>query len=426
MWCMYWFRLLRVMGCVVCLRGELPPGKEPPPEIATLPEFYLDDLAELLLFLSQWVCGGWVLWCFSRWSLLTFHPPLSTEQTDSCLSHTLMWLHFSNPHLPHPHSHLVLILIDHPCLCTTTRFVPQSLDSPDFQPIATLIIILLCKKNYTRNPYLIAKFVEVKTQHWFLPFIPSPFTSPYLTSHSSRFTSPYLTFLALYLTSHPSPFTSASTLLLSGFNTHWLLTTHHLSPHHPVSSSAPPTSLTCPLLPSRSSLSWPRAFKGGHTLCLTISSTTPLASTFPLSSWGSIMVSTCDVFLVSWYVCAYPHQTWGYVFFSHCLSATPMSVHRLWCHGWVQWVLWQVQHSVPHLCGPAQVLEHSSSSDGHHQRQQVSHMTLEVGRLYLSDYQTPLKCSCGELILNTCCTCIYVRTYIRSRFSNNTDCSLAL
>ena len=43
-----------MVSCVfLCLRDELPPSNDPPLEFATLPEFYLDDLAELLLFLSQ-------------------------------------------------------------------------------------------------------------------------------------------------------------------------------------------------------------------------------------------------------------------------------------------------------------------------------------------------------------------------------------
>ena len=46
--------ILCMVGCVsFCIRDELPLSKDPPLEFATLPEFYLDDLEELLLFLSQ-------------------------------------------------------------------------------------------------------------------------------------------------------------------------------------------------------------------------------------------------------------------------------------------------------------------------------------------------------------------------------------
>ena len=52
--CMYVCCVLCMVGCVFCcIRDELPLSKDPPLEFATLPEFYLDDLAELLLFLSQ-------------------------------------------------------------------------------------------------------------------------------------------------------------------------------------------------------------------------------------------------------------------------------------------------------------------------------------------------------------------------------------
>ena len=51
---MYICCVLCMVGCVFfCIRDELPLSKDPPLEFATLPEFYLDDLAELLLFLSQ-------------------------------------------------------------------------------------------------------------------------------------------------------------------------------------------------------------------------------------------------------------------------------------------------------------------------------------------------------------------------------------
>ena len=51
---MYVCCVLCMVGCVsFCIRDELPLSKDPPLEFATLPEFYLDDLAELLLFLSQ-------------------------------------------------------------------------------------------------------------------------------------------------------------------------------------------------------------------------------------------------------------------------------------------------------------------------------------------------------------------------------------
>ena len=55
---MYVCCVLCMVGCVFfCIRDELPLSKDPPLEFATLPEFYLDDLVELLLFLSQCVYG---------------------------------------------------------------------------------------------------------------------------------------------------------------------------------------------------------------------------------------------------------------------------------------------------------------------------------------------------------------------------------
>ena len=201
--------------------------------------------------------------------------------------------HFASLHLtstaPQPHHIPHLTWTSHPSL---HRFAPQSLDSPGFQSIATLIIILLSKKNYTRNPYLIAKLVEVETQCIFLPFIPYvPFF--HLASYLSRFTSPSLLFQTLHLTlpsmpspfipppipnpsPHPSPRLLFPTLHLTSpftppsipnpsphltlhaltlhptshpalFSTHHSLTPHNPSASHPVSSSTLPTLLTCPL-----------------------------------------------------------------------------------------------------------------------------------------------------------------------------------
>ena len=139
-----------------------------------------------------------------NFSTITFYIPNQTPAFPHLLTH---FYHFASLHptspspSPNPHLHL-----DLPSLSTITRFAPHSLDSPGFQPIAGLIIILLCKKNYTRNPYLTAKFVEVRghTQHSFLPLTPRlSFLTHHRTSQPSLFRAHHSPF-TFHLSSHPS------------------------------------------------------------------------------------------------------------------------------------------------------------------------------------------------------------------------------
>lgn len=53
--------------------------------------------------------------------------------------------------------HLLLHLI----LAPSPRYSPQVLYEPCVQDIVTFLVVFICSQNYIRNPYLIAKLVEV-------------------------------------------------------------------------------------------------------------------------------------------------------------------------------------------------------------------------------------------------------------------------
>ena len=160
--------------------------------------------------------------------------------------------HFASLHLtstaPQPHHIPHLTWTSHPSL---HRFAPQSLDSPGFQSIATLIIILLSKKNYTRNPYLIAKLVEVHSAfscHSSLTFLsftlpPISLVSVHPTSYFQPFTSPHLP------CTHPSPHLLSYTQYSSLAHTSQPFSSQPLILCHPVpsplSSPVPSTGPFC-------------------------------------------------------------------------------------------------------------------------------------------------------------------------------------
>ena len=168
------------------------------------------------------------------------HPPHSTNadcllpfiSLSLCISASHIHRTSTSPHptpqsSPHP-PHLNLTT-SHPSLGLPIPLYICSLPPNPWTARAfnqLRVIILLSKKNYTRNPYLIAKLVEVETQCIFLPFIPYvPFF--HLTS--------YLSLVSVHPTSYSQPFTSPhppcnhpSPHLLSYTCIH-----HSLTPHNP-------------------------------------------------------------------------------------------------------------------------------------------------------------------------------------------------
>lgn len=46
-------------------------------------------------------------------------------------------------------------------LFSSSRYSPQVLYEPCVQDIVTFLVVFICSQNYIRNPYLIAKLVEV-------------------------------------------------------------------------------------------------------------------------------------------------------------------------------------------------------------------------------------------------------------------------
>ena len=55
------------------------------------------------------------------------------------------------------HFHFCLF---YPCY-SSFRYSPQVLYEPCVQDIVTFLVVFICSQNYIRNPYLIAKLVEV-------------------------------------------------------------------------------------------------------------------------------------------------------------------------------------------------------------------------------------------------------------------------
>ena len=47
-------------------------------------------------------------------------------------------------------------------LCQSSRFAPAALGDPSFIHIVDLVVMLTCKGKYLKNPYLIAKLIEVR------------------------------------------------------------------------------------------------------------------------------------------------------------------------------------------------------------------------------------------------------------------------
>ena len=94
---------------------------------AIIPEFFIEDAADFLLFSAQYVL------------LLLFLPP---------------------PPPPPPLLFFDFMYVNEASSPPPSR-MPALLDDPDFTHIATFILLMLCCQGYIANPYMVAKLIEV-------------------------------------------------------------------------------------------------------------------------------------------------------------------------------------------------------------------------------------------------------------------------